>query len=319
MRRVGTKALGWMSSCVGLALTVACGATPGPGGTGGMGAGGADGGSGGAGASAGSGGASGGGMGGAGEGGIALGGFGGSAGGGGGGGAPAAAEVFGHGPSTLYKLDPVTKAVTTIGDFQGCGIVIDLAIDAAGKMFATSFDGLYTVDPTNAACTLVANGGYPNSLSFVPAGTLDPINEVLVGFAGSTYLRIDTTTGQQTTIGSLPSGYQSSGDVVSVKNGKTLLTVLHPTNCPTDCLLELDPTTGTILKDWGPTGYYSIYGLAFWAGSAFAFTNQGQLVELGLASGQLTSTLLPIPGAPAGLSFYGAGSTTAAPPDPVPN
>src|SRR5262245_40018915 len=48
-----------------------------------------------------------------GEGGV--GGFGGQA-----GGIPVGeTEVFGHSPVTLYRLDPVTKEVTTVGDFDG--------------------------------------------------------------------------------------------------------------------------------------------------------------------------------------------------------
>ena len=48
-------------------------------------------------------------------------------GGSGGGPEPVVAEVWGQSPDTLYKLDPKTTAVTTIGKFQGCGGVIDIA------------------------------------------------------------------------------------------------------------------------------------------------------------------------------------------------
>src|SRR3954470_16453961 len=40
--------------------------------------------------------------------------------GGSGGGGPEVAEVYGNSPDTLYKLDPMTSQVTTIGPFQGC-------------------------------------------------------------------------------------------------------------------------------------------------------------------------------------------------------
>ena len=55
---------------------------------------------------------------------------------------------------------------------------------------------------------------YPNSLSFVPKGTVDPNVEALVGYNGGTYVRIDTVTGAVTSIGNLGSGYSSSGDIV---------------------------------------------------------------------------------------------------------
>ncbi len=68
-------------------------------------------------------------------------------------------------------------------------------------MYATSDQGVYKVDRMTAVCTLLASGGaYPNSLSFVPAGTLDPSVEALVGYSGSTYVRIDTTSGAMTSV-----------------------------------------------------------------------------------------------------------------------
>jgi hypothetical protein len=99
-------------------------------------------------------------------------------------------EVYGHSSGTLFKLEPYSQVVTTIGPFNGCSSVIDLAIDKDSKIIATTFDGIYWVDKTNAKCTLIAQGGYPNSLSFVPEGILDPVKEVLVGYQNSTYVRI---------------------------------------------------------------------------------------------------------------------------------
>jgi hypothetical protein len=228
-----------------------------------------------------------------------------------GGAAPAIAEVFAHSASVLYKLDPDTKTVTTIGPFQNCGFsaVIDIAIDKDGVMFATTFSGLYKVDKTNANCTHIADGAYPNSLSFVPKGTVDPNAEALVGYQGSTYVRIDTTTGQVTSIGAISGGYASSGDIVSVIGGGTYLTV-NGNNCA-DCIIEVDPKTGDMKKMIGPVGHSSVFGLAFWGGFAYGFDDFGELFQIDLTNGM--STIIPMPNPPPGLSFYGAGSTTAAP------
>ena len=66
-------------------------------------------------------------------------------------------------------------------------------------MFATTLDGLFTIDTKTAKCTLVASGStYPNMLSFVPAGTLDPMDEALVGYVADTYVRINTKSGKMT-------------------------------------------------------------------------------------------------------------------------
>lgn len=226
-------------------------------------------------------------------------------------------EVFGHSADTLYKLEPISKQVTVVGDFKGCSSVIDLAIDKDSKIIATTFGGLYWIDKTNAQCTLISNGTYPNSLSFVPAGTLDPNEEALVGYQGSTYLRISTTSGQVQQIGSIGNNFSSSGDIVSVKGGGTYLTV-NGNGC-SDCLIQVDPKTGSLLKNWGPTGYGAVFGIAFWAGSVYGFTSYGQLFEMTFVNGQLVvSPEIPIPNAPADLSFWGAGSTTIAPAEPPP-
>lgn len=246
------------------------------------------------------------------------GGFGGGFGTGGsgqGGGPELIAEVYGNSPDVLYKLDPDTKQVTTIGPFQGCDSVIDIALDKDSNLYGTTFAGLYRIDRDTAACTLIAQGAYPNSLSFVPAGTVHPTEETLVGYEGSTYVKIDTQTGLIVDIGTLSGGLVSSGDIVSVKNGKTLLTV-NGTNC-NDCIVEVNPATGDLVKNWGSLGFGSVFGLAFWAGSAYGFDSGGDLFQIDFTNNVLSTVLIPLPGNP-DLVFWGAGSTTSAPPDPIP-
>lgn len=223
------------------------------------------------------------------------------------------AEVFGHSASTLYRLDPDTKAVTVVGDFSGCSSVIDIALDKDSNLFGTTTDGLYRIDKMTAACTPIAGGNFPNSLSFIPAGTLDPNAESLVGYVGDQYVRIDPTTGSIQNVGSLGEpGLYSSGDIVSVKGGATYLTVKGG-SCETDCLVEVNPVTGVLLKNWGMLGYLSAYGIAFWAGSVYGFTEGGQLFEVTFDNGVLATTLIT---SPPEVSFWGAGSTTSAPPTP---
>jgi hypothetical protein len=227
------------------------------------------------------------------------------------------AIVYGHSADTLYAVDPNTKAVTTVGPFVGCDdTVIDIALNKSSQMYATTFSGVFTVDPTTAVCTLIAAGSYPNSLSFVPAGTLDPTVEALVGYNGASYVRIDPTTGALTTVGSLgSSGYSSSGDIVSVIGGGTYLTVTGGSDCASnDCLVEVNPTTGALVTNYGSVQHSAVYGLAFWAGNVYGFDSGGDLFEVTFPdAGGLAITTINIPNPPAGLSFYGAGSTTAAP------
>jgi hypothetical protein len=237
--------------------------------------------------------------------------------GGSGGGPPEIAEVYGHSASELYKLDPITKAVTTVGQFSGCPTaVIDIALDKDGFMVGTTFDGLYRIEKTTAQCSFIASGGYPNSLSYVPVGTLDPNTEALVGYNGSVYVRIDTTTGAISNVGgSIGGGLISSGDVVSVKGGGTYLTV-KGANC-NDCIVEVDPATGALVQNLGPLPYIDVFGLAFWGGSAYGFAGD-QLFEVTFAGSMVMTMPIPLPNAPPGLAFYGAGSSTEAPLEPPP-
>jgi hypothetical protein len=223
----------------------------------------------------------------------------------------------------------VTKAVTVIGQFSGClppyitatTEIIDLALDESSNAFVTAFSGFFSLDLKTATCTLIHSDPstvpnpwtYPNSLSFVPKGTLDPNEEALVGYLGATYVRINTKTGEITHVGTLGGdpmkGYASSGDIVSVKGGGTFLTVTGK-DC-NDCLVQVDPTNGQLVRDYGPINHAKVYGLAYWAGALYGFDDGGELFEITASGGALTTTTVP---GPSGLmQWWGAGSTTSAP------
>jgi hypothetical protein len=227
---------------------------------------------------------------------------------------PEVNEVFGHSADTLYRLDPKSNDVTEVGDFNGCGPVIDIALDESSNLYAASYDALYTVDKKTAKCTEIGKGSFPNSLSFVPKGTVDASAEALVGYEGSTYVRIDTKTGKKTTLGTIGGGMISSGDIVSVKGGKTYLTVKGTTACNTnDCLIEVDPKTGAKLTDFGSIGFKNVFGLSFWGGKVYGFDETGTLFEVTFSGTKITTKTIPIPSKPSNLSFWGAGSSTSAP------
>ncbi len=223
--------------------------------------------------------------------------------------------VYGHSPDTLFTFDTTTNLVTEVAAFSGCSQstnpaqVLDLAIDSQMNAFATTVDGLYSVDLGSAQCTLIKTGSYPNSLSFVPAGTLDPNVEALVGYFGSVYMRVDTSNGNVTSVGTLTGGYASSGDIVSVSGGGSFLTVTG--NGCGDCLLQVDPTTGNMIQNYGALPHGAVYGLGYWAGTLFGFDQGGDLFAIGGGSdGGLAVTDIVVDG---GVTWWGAGSTTIAP------
>ena len=240
-------------------------------------------------------------------------------------------EVFAHTPKTLYKLEPISKTLTRVGNFSctagadaAAQDVIDIAVDKGGKMYGTTFQSLLLIDKATAACTIVATAtalSFPNSLSFVPAGTVDPAVEALVGFAVDSYVKIDPATGAMTTIGNLnPNAlgitFQSSGDIVSISGGQTYLTARSSgpdAGSGGDYLLEIDPSTGKVLKLVVDTQKSFLYGLGYWGGTAYAFSASGNSYAIDLSNG--FTTLLSFPNGPlpdAG-GWYGAGSTTSAP------
>jgi hypothetical protein len=259
--------------------------------------------------------------------------------GGSGGGTPAEGEVYGHSDTQLFKLEPIAKVVTVVGTFDCVSITFpgsgegmwDIAIDKDGRMVGTlaklenfvQNGALVEIDEVNAHCSVIATGVYPNSLTFVPAGTLDPTNEVLVGFNGAAYLQIDPTTGAQTPIGNLnpnPTGqdWESSGDVVSIIGDKTYLTVKPLGSgsmfAGSDNIVEIDPLTGQALDVIGDTTYPKLWGLGYWGGTAYGFSATGQLAEISLTDGSATG--IPVMNAPPGLAWWGAGVTTSAPIEP---
>lgn len=227
---------------------------------------------------------------------------------------PEVNEVFGHSADTLYRLDPKSNDVTVVGDFNGCDSVIDIALDESSNLYATGYDALYTVDKKTAKCTEIGKGSFPNSLSFVPKGTVDATEEALVGYENANYVRIDTKTGKKTTIGSLGGGLISSGDIVSVKGGKTYLTVKGTTQCSTnDCLIEVDPKTGAMITNFGSIGHKNVFGISFWGGKVYGFDETGTLFEVTFSGSSISTKSIPIPSKPSNLSFWGAGSSTSAP------
>jgi hypothetical protein len=205
----------------------------------------------------------------------------------------------------------------------------DIALDKDGNMYGsvmlegsdcdTTAGEIVKIDKTTAVTTILGTSAtaFPNSLSFVPAGTIDPVNEVLVGYNSDAYVRIDPVSGATTVIGNLnPNStgqtWYSSGDIVSIIGGKTYLTAtLDPSSSSNDSILEVDPVHGTALTVIGTVGFGKVWGLGFWAGTAYGFDEGGQLFSIDLTSG--ASTAIPLGGGISGVSFFGAGNTTAAP------
>jgi hypothetical protein len=206
-------------------------------------------------------------------------------------GGSAPSRIYAHTKDTLYLFDTATKTPTMVGKL-GCvpagDSVLDIALDRTGAMYGTTYQRFISIDPITASCVVVLAKAtydeYPNSLSFVPAGTVDATKEALVGYVfngtngrADHYVRIDTSTGAITDVGDLnPLGpgiaYAASGDLISLiqASNKTYLTVKKfeadgGLVTTTDYLAEVNPTTGQLVKVLGPTSQTLLYGLGYWA------------------------------------------------------
>jgi len=197
-----------------------------------------------------------------------------------------------------------------VGPFQwpnGPDQMTDIAIDRNGVMIGVSFDSVYKVDPMTAQATLLSSSldGTFNGLSFVPAAALGETgDDVLVGTRGAdgNVFRIDPMTGAATVVGDM-GAFMSSGDLVAVDGFGIAQTVVGSSH---DQLARL--AAGSFAATpIGDTGYGQIWGLAFWKGKVYGFTNGGQfvLIDPNTGSAQLVSDN--------GEAWWGAAVTTIAP------
>lgn len=232
------------------------------------------------------------------------------------------ASVYAHSPSTLYKMDPTTYAITKIGDFQIAGgggpvsDMTDIALDKSGVMYGVTFSLLYRIDYKSggAVCTQLATLSTSfNGLTFIPAGMIDPTTEVLIGNANDGgWWRIDVAAGSSsatlTKLGSYGGAIGSSGDSVAIIGDNAYATV---TGLGTDDhVILVDPKTGTMTKDLGGTGVNGLWGVGYWSGVMYGFASDGSLYSIDLKTAK--ATLIPGATKPTG-GWWGAGVTTAAP------
>ena len=191
--------------------------------------------------------------------------------------------------------------------------VTDIALDKDGNMTGVTFSELLSINVETAECKVIAplsNGSTMNGLSWIRA---DNGEEILAATGNDgTVLRIDPKAGTSAVIGNLSAGQRSSGDLVSVANYGTLITLRGDgpnaaISGGSDLLAKVDPTTGaaTVI---GPTGFKHVYGIGFWGSRVFGFTDTGQfiLIDPKTGAGKLVQQITAYP-------FWGAGVSTSAP------
>jgi hypothetical protein len=234
-------------------------------------------------------------------------------------------RVYAHSGQTLYLMDSVTLATTTVGSFTGLGTqsLTDLAIDKSDRMIGVTLDRLFEIDPTTGATSFIADlsgTGNATSLSFVPADLDDPGSADLLVTADSfgRVFRIDTQTGQTTQIGdygTVPAGkVRSSGDLFGVRGVGIYATVdIGDGSAPSeDFLARIDPVTWKATPLGVGTGYDKIFGLGYWGGKIYGFVDAGQaqggrMIQIDINTGGAIEL------AQTSARWFGAGVATDAP------
>lgn len=244
--------------------------------------------------------------------------------------------VYAHTAKSLYLFDPLAKTLTKRGDFTciGSSSMIDIAVNAEGEVYGTTFTSFVKINPEDATCTIIRDElSFPNSLGFVPKGTIDDNVEALVGympgeFSGSTdYVRVDLTTGITSKIGSLnrpgaPVMFKSSGDIIAMsRNGnRAFLTITRlfapETGTNNDFLAEINPKTGEIEATFGEMAFNRLYGFGQWAGTGWAFSETGDIIQINLDNGEASLFQNAKDEDGGVLQWFGAGVTTASPTKP---
>ena len=240
-------------------------------------------------------------------------------------------QIYGHSGSTLYRVDPVTYGVTTVGAMSGCGTTFDLAIDATGNMYSVdSANKLYKVTyPATGAgavsCTYLATGPTSfNGLTFTPTSLLTPTPaaEPLHGQANNGgWYELKLTAGGAPVTYTLKGYYggaanviQSSGDSVGIIGDAEYAVVKSGSSSLPggDHLWKVDANNGAKITDITPTGsgLGACYGIAYWGGKTYLFCGSP---SSGIYTIDTTTGSTTLVKATPAISWYGAAVTTSAP------
>jgi hypothetical protein len=228
-------------------------------------------------------------------------------------------KVYAHTGNTLYRVDSMALTTVEVGPLTGIGTesLTDLAVDKNANMVGITLSKLYAVDAATGSATLIKDlsqsaSGF-TSLSYIPTDLSDPNSaDILVSAndQGAVY-QIDPTSGSAAMIGSYGSDASgnkivSSGDLIGVRNLGIYATVDVGKQAG-DYLAQINPTTWKATPIGTGTGFDNIFGLGFWAGTVYGFTNKGQMITIDIHTG--VGTMVQS----GSQQWFGAGVTTDAP------
>jgi hypothetical protein len=223
-------------------------------------------------------------------------------------------KIYAHSSGNLHTVDVATYAVAPVGAFQyesHPGSMTDVAIDRSGQLFGVTFNDAFVCNPTTAFCYWL--GGLPNSyngLTWVPAGTVLPDKDALIGITtGGQWYHLKLMNGMINAVqlGQYGNGLTSSGDSFSIEGVGTFAAV-NKGGAPGTVIISVDPKTGASTGELATlNGYFSVYGLAGWEGLILAFDSSGQMIKVD----PMTKVVTPLGNK--GVGWWGAGVGTVLP------
>ena len=198
-------------------------------------------------------------------------------------------KIYAHSPSSLSTVDVLDYTVAPVGAFKwpndgGGHQMTDVAIDRYGVLYGVTFDRAYVCNPTSAQCFVLGTlPGSFNGLTWIPAGTLDPDKDSLIGIStGGAWNHLKIMNGQVTSqqLGTYGPGYSSAGDAFSIEGVGTYAAV-NKAGVNSTVIVTVDPVTGKVLSELAVTqGFNTIYGLAGWEGLIIAFDSGGTMIKV---------------------------------------
>ena len=225
-------------------------------------------------------------------------------------------KIYAHSSGVLSTVDVVDYTVTTVGPFKwpmdgGSHQMTDVAIDRYGVLYGVTFERAYVCNPVSAQCFVLGElpGSY-NGLTWIPAGTLDPNKDSLIGITNNgtwNHLKIMNGQVQAVQLGSYGAGYSSAGDAFSIEGVGTFAAV-NKNGKTSTIIVTVDPLNGKILSELAVTeGYNSVFGLAGWEGLILAFDSSKQMIKIDPKTKVVTNL------GNKGVAWWGAGVGTILP------